>query len=348
LFEVLEDLKKSVKMLPNQGRSIQEEMSRFEAEINAARAQQFLMARGGAPRPGVPPATAVTIGTVPTTVSHHGVMASAPISFDAKGAVIQARPARPTGTAISAPPSGAVISAPPSGAVISAPPSRTVTNDDDDDIMATLMKYEKEVKPEPKKPTHMTALAKDIASKKAKMKAETEAAQKKAALKAAAAAAAAANAAQNKSAAGTSKGPTSVTISDETIKKAKQKKRVIRTGGGQVWEDESLKDWDPNDFRIFCGDLGNDVTDEVLARTFGRYSSFQKAKVIRDKRTNKTKGFGFVSFKDPSDFTRAMREMNGKYVGSRPIKMKKSAWKDRNIDVVKTKIKEKQKMGYKW
>merc|ERR1719400_2195714 len=178
-------------------------------------------------------------------------MASAPISFDAKGSIISARP------------SGTVISAPPSGAVISAPPSRPVIKDDDD-VMATLLKYEKEVKPEPKKPTHMTALAKDIASKKAKMKAETEAAQKKAALKAAAAAAAVATAAQNKSAAGTSKGPTSVTISDETIKKAKQKKRVIRTGGGQVWEDESLKDWDPIDFRIFCGDLGNDVTMKYL------------------------------------------------------------------------------------
>merc|ERR1712088_147143 len=173
-------------------------------------------------------------------------------------------------------------------------------------------------------------------------------AQKKAALKAAAAAAAAATAAQNKSAAGTSKGPTSVTISDETIKKAKQKKRVIRTGGGQVWEDESLKDWDPNDFRIFCGDLGNDVTDEVLARTFGRYPSFQKAKVIRDKKTNKTKGFGFISFKEPGDFTKAMREMNGKYVGSRPIKMRKSNWKDRNIYVVRNKQKTNQQMGYKW
>ena len=63
-----------------------------------------------------------------------------------------------------------------------------------------------------------------------------------------------------------------------------------RTGGGQVWEDPSLKEWDPNDFRIFCGDLGNDVTDEVLQRTFGRYPSFQKAKVIRDKKSNKTKG----------------------------------------------------------
>ena len=43
--------------------------------------------------------------------------------------------------------------------------------------------------------------------------------------------------------------------------------------------------------------------------------------MIRDKKTNKTKGFGFVSFKEPGDFTKAMREMNGKYVGSRPIKV---------------------------
>lgn len=66
-----------------------------------------------------------------------------------------------------------------------------------------------------------------------------------------------------------------------------------------------------DDYRIFCGDLGNDVTDEVLARVFGKFPSFQKARVIRDRRSNKTKGFGFVSFKDPVDFTRAMKEMNG-------------------------------------
>lgn len=68
-----------------------------------------------------------------------------------------------------------------------------------------------------------------------------------------------------------------------------------------------------DDFRLFCGDLGNDVTDEVLTRAFSKYSSFLKAKVVRDKRTNKTKGFGFVSFKDPQDFIRATKEMNGKW-----------------------------------
>lgn len=85
----------------------------------------------------------------------------------------------------------------------------------------------------------------------------------------------------------------------------------MRTAGGQVWEDSSLAEWDDDDFRIFCGDLGNDVNDELLTRTFNKYPSFQRAKVIRDKRTGKSKGFGFVSFKEPADFIRAMKEMDG-------------------------------------
>ncbi|XP_023209962.1 RNA-binding protein 42-like [Centruroides sculpturatus] len=95
-------------------------------------------------------------------------------------------------------------------------------------------------------------------------------------------------------------------------KKREKKRKVVRMAGGQVWEDNSLHEWEGDDFRIFCGDLGNDVTDEVLTRAFSKFGSFIKAKVIRDKRTNKTKGFGFVSFKDPQDFIKAMREMNGK------------------------------------
>ncbi|XP_056618704.1 RNA-binding protein 42 [Triplophysa dalaica] len=135
--------------------------------------------------------------------------------------------------------------------------------------------------------------------------------------------------------------------STEEKKKTKQEKmkKCIRVAAGVSWEDTSLLDWESDDFRIFCGDLGNEVNDDILARAFSRYPSFLKAKVIRDKRTGKTKGYGFVSFKDPNDYVRAMREINGKYVGSRPIKLRKSSWKDRNLEVVRKKQKEKKKLG---
>ncbi|KAG4066072.1 hypothetical protein HA402_001319 [Bradysia odoriphaga] len=126
--------------------------------------------------------------------------------------------------------------------------------------------------------------------------------------------------------------------------KRKKDKKTIRTAGGQVWEDHSLADWGDDDFRIFCGDLGNDVNDELLTRTFNKYPSFVRAKVIRDKRTGKSKGFGFISFKEPADFIRAMKEMDGRYVGSRPIKLRKSSWKQRSFEVVKRKEKEKQQL----
>ncbi|XP_059049571.1 RNA-binding protein 42 [Achroia grisella] len=137
--------------------------------------------------------------------------------------------------------------------------------------------------------------------------------------------------------------PLPITTTEPVVPKKKEKKsrKVVRTAGGQVWEDVTLLDWPDDDFRMFCGDLGNDVTDELLTRTFSKYSSFQRAKVVRDKRTNKSKGFGFVSFKDPGDFIKAMKEMDGRYVGSRPIKLRKSTWKNRSLDIVRKKEKEK-------
>eukprot|EP01103_Thecamoeba_quadrilineata_P017745 TRINITY_DN643_c0_g1_i1.p1 TRINITY_DN643_c0_g1~~TRINITY_DN643_c0_g1_i1.p1 ORF type:complete len:223 (+),score=50.53 TRINITY_DN643_c0_g1_i1:29-670(+) len=110
----------------------------------------------------------------------------------------------------------------------------------------------------------------------------------------------------------------------------RSKKKFFRKAAGQAWEDATLQEWDEDDFRIFVGDLGNEVNDEMLKNAFMKYPSFQKAKVLRDKRTGKTKGFAFVSFSEPLDFAKALREMNGKYIGNRPVKLRKSKWKERN------------------
>ena len=40
-------------------------------------------------------------------------------------------------------------------------------------------------------------------------------------------------------------------------------------------------------------------------------------------------GYGFVSFSDLAEGARALKEMNGRYIGNRPCKLKKSHWQDR-------------------
>lgn len=122
----------------------------------------------------------------------------------------------------------------------------------------------------------------------------------------------------------------------------KQPKKNLRMGGGEVWEDPTLADWPDNDFRLFCGDLGNEVSDELLAHSFSQYASFQRARVVRDKHTHKSRGYGFVSFGDVFDCAKALREMNGKYIGNRPVKITKSKWQDRNMDVAKKKMKKRR------
>ncbi|OWZ18645.1 RNA-binding protein [Phytophthora megakarya] len=122
-----------------------------------------------------------------------------------------------------------------------------------------------------------------------------------------------------------------------------KKKRHLRLAGGQVWEDQTLEDWPDNDFRLFCGDLGNEVSEELLAHSFSKYASFQRARVVRDKLTHKSRGYGFVSFTDPFDCAKALREMNGKYIGNRPVKLSKSKWQERNIDVAKKKMRKRKR-----
>ncbi|KAL4895381.1 hypothetical protein BDV59DRAFT_200036 [Aspergillus ambiguus] len=108
-------------------------------------------------------------------------------------------------------------------------------------------------------------------------------------------------------------------------------KTVVRSGGGQTWTDSTLLEWDPAHFRLFVGNLAGEVTDDSLLKAFTKYSSVQKARVIRDKRTQKSKGFGFVSFSDGDDYFKAAREMQGKYIGSHPVQLRRATTEVRPV-----------------
>ena len=102
-----------------------------------------------------------------------------------------------------------------------------------------------------------------------------------------------------------------------------RKRTVVRKGGGESWEDDSLLEWDPTHFRIMVGNLAGEVTDDSLAKAFTLYG-VSKARVVRDKRTTKSKGFGFVSFPDAEKGFKAAREMLGKYIGSHPVTIERA------------------------
>ncbi|KAK7344147.1 hypothetical protein VNO77_13460 [Canavalia gladiata] len=142
-----------------------------------------------------------------------------------------------------------------------------------------------------------------------------------------------------------------IASSDVEHKAETKKKAVPRKAAGQTWEDPILAEWPEDDYRLFCGDLGNEVNDDVLSKAFSRFPSFNMARVVRDKRTGKTKGYGFVSFANPSDLAAALKEMNGKYVGNRPIKLRKSKWKERTdheaLQKQKNQIQKKLKLPRK-
>lgn len=98
-----------------------------------------------------------------------------------------------------------------------------------------------------------------------------------------------------------------------------------------MWEDQSLADWPENDFRLFCGNLGQEVTDELLGTTFRKVfpTGFNMARVIRDKMTGKSKGYGFVSFSSQEAYIKAYRQFQGKHIGNRPVRLQPGKWKEK-------------------
>lgn len=73
-------------------------------------------------------------------------------------------------------------------------------------------------------------------------------------------------------------------------------------------------------FHIFVGDLSNEVNDEVLLQAFSAFGSVSEARVMWDMKTGRTRGYGFVAFRDRPDAEKALSSMDGEWLGSRAIR----------------------------
>lgn len=72
---------------------------------------------------------------------------------------------------------------------------------------------------------------------------------------------------------------------------------------------------------IYVGNLAYSTTEQELSELFGAYGEVRSAHVISDKVTGQSKGFGFVEMSDNQAAETAIRELNGKQVKGRALKV---------------------------
>ena len=70
---------------------------------------------------------------------------------------------------------------------------------------------------------------------------------------------------------------------------------------------------------LYVKNLDETFTDDMLRDEFATMGTITSARVMKDLKSNRSKGFGFVCYSTPEEATRAVNEMNGKLLGNKPI-----------------------------
>ncbi|HVU59595.1 MAG TPA: RNA-binding protein [Candidatus Saccharimonadales bacterium] len=71
--------------------------------------------------------------------------------------------------------------------------------------------------------------------------------------------------------------------------------------------------------KLFVGSLAFSATDDDLAQFFGQFGTVVSAKVITDRETGRSKGFGFVEMSSDAEAQAAIQQGDGKELSGRAI-----------------------------
>ncbi|KAI4348929.1 hypothetical protein L6164_009590 [Bauhinia variegata] len=72
-------------------------------------------------------------------------------------------------------------------------------------------------------------------------------------------------------------------------------------------------------FKLFVGGLSSYTAEKGLSEAFSRYGQVIEAKIVTDRVSDRSKGFGFVTFASEDEAENAISEMNGKALNGRVI-----------------------------
>ncbi|HHZ99556.1 MAG TPA: RNA-binding protein [Candidatus Marinimicrobia bacterium] len=70
---------------------------------------------------------------------------------------------------------------------------------------------------------------------------------------------------------------------------------------------------------LYVGNLSYEMSEEDLRNEFAEYGEVQSAKIITDKFTGRSRGFGFVEMASDESGKKAMEALAGKDVGGREL-----------------------------
>ena len=73
--------------------------------------------------------------------------------------------------------------------------------------------------------------------------------------------------------------------------------------------------------KLYVGNLSFDTTDQELEAAFAAHGEVVSATVVRDRDTDRSRGFGFVEFAQEADAATAKTAMDGADLGGRALKV---------------------------
>jgi RNA recognition motif-containing protein len=80
---------------------------------------------------------------------------------------------------------------------------------------------------------------------------------------------------------------------------------------------------------IYVGSLSFRMREDELRKVFEEFGEVTAARIITDKYSGKSKGFGFVEMSDDAEAKRAIEELNGQEISGRKIIVNESIERER-------------------
>ncbi len=79
---------------------------------------------------------------------------------------------------------------------------------------------------------------------------------------------------------------------------------------------------------IYVGNLSYGVTDDDLQQLFAEFGTVTSVNIIKDRDTGNSKGFGFIEMENQADGENAIKDLDGRDVKGRNIKVNQARPKD--------------------